>query len=479
MIQYCINITLCSGLLFFLYKVLLENEKMHVFKRFYLLFSLVLSLIAPLITISFYIPAENTVIEYISREPVDLVASHPLSSASEESNILVFVVVLAYMAGAALGLFRFMSNIYYFFAVRGKAETVPFNEAKLVLVEKGIIPHSFLSNIYLNKKAYLDGHIENEILTHELAHVKQFHSIDVLLAQLIQCIFWFNPIFCFYTKAIQLNHEFLADESVIRSNTNQLLYQQLLLSKASDKERFSLASPFNYQIIKKRLVMIAKNTSPKVVVFKQLVLIPLFILTLFLFVQKETVAQKVEAGQTKKEVPSSASGASAELMNEYKTIVDRHESKNPKGYPEYSAFSEAEKDRLFTIFQMMTKEQQNKQNIIFRPNVQYPGKTTPTQAQLKAWLNPKIYGVWIGDKRIKNDELKNYKPSDFSYVAVSPLTKTAINYGKHYYQVNLMTNSEFAQKTKGWEAEPAFMLSIRNGLLHHGGKGYTLSRSPK
>jgi hypothetical protein len=166
-------------------------------------------------------------------------------------------------------------------------------------------------------------------------------------------------------------------------------------------------------------------------------------------------------------------------MNEYKDIVAKHETNNPKGYPEYSAFSEAEKERLLTIFQMMSKEQQSNQNILFRPNFQFPKKTSPTQAQLNAWLNSKIYGVWIGDKRIKNGELKNYKPSDFSYVGVSPLTKTAINYGKHYYQVNLMTNSEFEQWAKEWKAEPAFSLSIRNGLLHFDGNRYMLSRTPK
>jgi hypothetical protein len=225
--------------------------------------------------------------------------------------------------------------------------------------------------------------------------------------------------------------------------------------------------------------MITKKTSSRILIAKQLVSIPLFVLTLFLFVQKETLAQKADPQQAKKELPSTTSGVSSALVGEYQAIVAKHETKNSKGFPEYSAFSEEETKRLLTIFQMMSKEQQKEQNIIFRTKVQYPGKTSPTQAQLKAWLNSKIYGVWIGNRRIKNDELKNYKPSDFSYVNVSPLTKTAKNYGKHYYQVNLMTNGEFEQKTKEWEAEPAFMLSVRNGLLHFGGNGYMLSRNPK
>jgi hypothetical protein len=479
MIQYCINTIICSGLLFLVYKFLLEKEKMHAFNRFYLLCSIAISIIAPLLTITISYPVQQQhALQYIYTEPLDLIVQPSSALAREENNQWLILGALGYTAGLAISLFRFIKKIFYFFRKANKAELLLFNRARLVLVKEDVIPHSFLNFIFLNGKAFKDGKVQNEILVHELTHVKQLHSLDVLFSQLVQCIFWFNPIFCFYMKAIQLNHEFLADNAAVNSTNDSPSYQRLLINTASGKQ-LSLASQFNYSIIKKRLVMISKTTSPLIIFLKQLITVPLLIICLVLFVQKETLAQEVKTAQTSREVPSTASGASLELTNEYKAIIDKHETKNPKGYPEYSPFSEQEKERLLTIFQMMSKEQQKEQNIIFRPKFMYLKKNTPTQVQLNSWLDPKNYGVWIGNRRINNNELANYKPSDFSYVFVSRLMKTAKNYGKHVFQVDLMTNNEFEQKMKELEAEPPFLLSIRNGKLNFDNDRSWLIRSIK
>jgi hypothetical protein len=125
----------------------------------------------------------------------------------------------------------------------------------------------------------------------------------------------------------------------------------------------------------------------------------------------------------------------------------------------------------------MTKEQQNKQNVFFRPKHLYLTKSPPTQKQLQAWADSKTYGVWIGDRRVMNDELVNFKPSDFSWFNVSRLTKTAKNYGKHIYQVSLMTNSVFAQTINEWNAIPDYVLGVRNGKLNFDGNRYMIMRS--
>jgi bla regulator protein blaR1 len=81
----------------------------------------------------------------------------------------------------------------------------------------------------------------------------------------------------------------------------------------------------------------------------------------------------------------------------------------------------------------------------------------PTAAQFEKWKNSNVYGVWLNDKRIKNEELNKYTEVDFSYYNVSKLSKNAINYGKHYYQVTLMTNAhydEYVINQKAKENEP-------------------------
>jgi len=66
--------------------------------------------------------------------------------------------------------------------------------------------------------------------------------------------------------------------------------------------------------------------------------------------------------------------------------------------------------------------------------------------ELKSWADSKMYGVWIDANRISNDDLERYKPSDFGWYNVSKLTKTAVNYGKHYFQVSLYTQKYYDEK---------------------------------
>lgn len=75
--------------------------------------------------------------------------------------------------------------------------------------------------------------------------------------------------------------------------------------------------------------------------------------------------------------------------------------------------------------------------------VLYFEKEVPTTAQMKKWEDSKMYGVWLNNKRIANSQLSKYKASDIANYFTSKLAKNAINYGKHYYQINLMTNDYY------------------------------------
>jgi beta-lactamase regulating signal transducer with metallopeptidase domain len=464
MIQYGLNIIICSGLLFLLYKVLLENEKMHVFKRFYLLFSVLLSLIAPLITISFSsAPDHNIALQYLSKEPVDFIISEPLAPVKDDKNVMLLLPIIIYLLGLALALFRFFKKLSCFIIKTTKNEQLLFSQARLVLVDKEIIPHSFLNKIFLSASAYKNNKIESEIIAHELAHVKQQHSLDILFTRLIQCFYWFNPFFIFYARAIQLNHEFLADEAVVRSSKDPVSYQYLLINSPSMKSHFSLASQFNYSIIKKRLVMIARTTSRQKLVIKALVAICLFAGAGLLFASKETAAQVATPPIQKKEVPSTKEGASPQMINEYEAIVDRYRVADAQGSTRFKDFpnlSEPEKKRLWEIYQMMTKEQQEKQELGFRPKPPIMQKIYPTNVQLKEWVDAKKYFVRINGYRVKNSQLNNYQASDFNYYEFYKPNKGSTDYGKYYAQVNLITKESYAKYVEYWEKEPPFLLVV-------------------
>ncbi|MEO7046986.1 MAG: M56 family metallopeptidase [Ferruginibacter sp.] len=448
MITYFIKIILCSGLFVSIYKILLENERMHRFNRFYLLASLVCSFIIPFITFTQYVQPlpvlENVLTNTIS------VSGHTNTQqiiSHSEINYQLIIALTIYVTITTLLLFRFAFNLRSVLQRVATNPTIPFKKSKLILIKQSITPHSFLGYIFINTEDYKNGNIEKEILLHEFAHVQQKHSWDILFIEIIQIVFWFNPFVFLYRKALLLNHEFLADEAVINKYNDVSAYQYLLLEKASYQSSSFITSQFNYSITKKTLLMMTKTKSLKNALCKQLAIIPVLGIALFFFSTK-TIAQETRnfVSLKKTETPSTKEGITKEQLAEYETIVSK--AKTDKGPRAWNKFSDADKSRLQTLFLLMSKEQQAQQIVVFVPAPPPAPKSTPTKKQLNAWKDSKIYGVWINEKRVSNSKLEKYINTDFSQFFVSKLEKNAINYGKHYYQVGLMTNEYYANYYK-------------------------------
>jgi bla regulator protein blaR1 len=280
-----------------------------------------------------------------------------------------------------------------------------------------------------------------------------------LLLELVQVFCWFNPVLIFYRKAIRLNHEFLADEQVVNTCDNVAVYQHILIDKATGQSSSVLASQFNYLITKKRLIMMTKTTSPVKAICMKIAIVPLLVVSVIMF-STRTRAQNTKDTLTppRAEVQSTTEGVADDLLKEYEGIVNK--AKDEKGRINYDKFSVADKARLEVIFLSMSKEQQKKQRVLFRPVPPPLSKVTPTATQVESWKDARMYGLWINEKRVSNAVLNNYKNTDFAHVFVSKLTTQAVNYGKHYYQVDLMTieyyntyyKQAMAQKGKNYMA---------------------------
>jgi TonB family protein len=302
MTTYIFKTILCSAILILIYYLVLEREKIYRFNRFYLLFSIVFSLIVPLITIK--IRQAVSLIPETVYQPVgsiqDTFSQQTLPSVNESITpgnifLLVYITVTLFL------LCRFIINIFVLFTKIRNNDTFPYHGAKLVLIKDNHVPHSFLNYVFIYKEDYDKGNIEKEIFSHEMAHVKQRHSIDILLIEFITLFAWINPLLFIYRKAIQLNHEFLADEFVVNTFTSPRDYQLLLLDKARKPSVLVLSSSFNYLQTKKRIIMMSKKTSLRIAILKQIALIPVIVITGFLF------ATKVIAQDSKKTVQKQAS----------------------------------------------------------------------------------------------------------------------------------------------------------------------------
>ncbi|MDI6047211.1 M56 family metallopeptidase [Flavobacterium yafengii] len=299
MSDFLIKSTITLFVLLAVYYLFLEKEKIHVFNRFYLLFSLVFSMILPFITIE--------VIQEIAQptvNPANIQIAQGSTLVLEETNYLAIGLWSLYGLVTLILAIRFISNIIKISSKMKSNTPIDYKNAKLILVPEKTLPHTFLNTIFINETEYNNRQIEAELYTHELTHVSQKHTLDILFIEILKTVFWFNPIFIFYKKAIQLNHEFLADEKVVTSYNNVPFYQSLLLSKANENQTFYLASNLNYLITKKRLLMMTKTTSKTEALLKKAILMPIVATLLFLLcikvvaqetnVKKETTPKKSE-----------------------------------------------------------------------------------------------------------------------------------------------------------------------------------------
>eukprot|EP01093_Parvamoeba_rugata_P018323 TRINITY_DN77_c0_g1_i2.p1 TRINITY_DN77_c0_g1~~TRINITY_DN77_c0_g1_i2.p1 ORF type:complete len:688 (+),score=103.43 TRINITY_DN77_c0_g1_i2:1639-3702(+) len=289
MIIFLLKSTACMAIFLTFYKVLLENESMHQFKRFFLIAALVSSFIIPSIVFT----------EYIEIEPSD-VSTQVLAIEQniENQNIAKEVAQsplnwsLALWTIYGIGVvgfgFRFIRHLIQLWSRIRNNPKLKQNSITNVLLKQQLPPHTFFNFIFLNKHKFETKSIPNSVLLHEETHALQKHSLDVLLIEFLQVLFWFNPVIYFFKKSIKLNHEFLADSAVLKNNEDQLNYQHTLLSYLSNgnynvHQSVGIANAINYSSIKKRFIIMKKQTSKKGFLIRSLLLLPLLAIMLYSF----------------------------------------------------------------------------------------------------------------------------------------------------------------------------------------------------
>src|SRR5690606_6826913 len=259
------------------YHFVLQREKMFRFNRFYLLATLVLSFSIPFMELGireFYTPNFQEFIPLIQQSRIHEIpensrvylASVPIENLVETPKtiptfswieILGAIGVLISLAF----LVRFVLNLWKINRLANENEKVQKEGFILVKINRNVSPFSFFHYLFASKQEVENENLRSEIFYHELAHIRQKHSWDVVFIEFLLIFFWFNPFLYIYRKSIRTNHEFLADEEVLNHDFDTLAYQQLLLEKIPVKSQTSLSSSFNYLVTKKRLIMMTKQTS--------------------------------------------------------------------------------------------------------------------------------------------------------------------------------------------------------------------------
>jgi TonB family protein len=301
--------------MFGLYWFLLRQEKLFVFNRFFLLFAILFSLIIPFISIPVNlwnneVPRNITSVlntnipEIITEQNPTTFNLYPSSSQVLRSQIdISMIFMFLYFSGVFLFLFRFLRNIYYISRQIEISEKINYLGKRIALINHQINPYCFFNTIFVNKQDYLNNKIEKELLSHELEHIKQSHSIDVILVELIQILYWFNPILYLYNRAVRINHEYMADNDVVQSSLDIQSYSDKLINFISCNKNVPLTAGFNQSLTRKRLLMLTKSKPNKINVGIRIFLIVNLIAVFFLLMSfKNSTAQSVTS-MTSNNVP--------------------------------------------------------------------------------------------------------------------------------------------------------------------------------
>ena len=304
---YILKSAACLAVFYLFYKLLMSRDTFHRFNRFALLGLLVLSSLLPLVEVSVNRPApvHETM---LTLEQLLLLADVQAEGeiVSQPTTALwVRVALLVYLAGIVFFAVRNLWSLGRLGVLlrRGRLERLAdwlpgrVENVRLVVHNRDIAPFSWMRYIVLSRKDLEEN--GREILIHELAHIRNHHSWDLLLADLCIFVQWFNPAAWLLKQELQTIHEYEADDTVLREGVDAKKYQMLLIKKAVGTRLYSMANSFNHSSLKKRITMMLKEKSNPWARVKYLYVLPLAALAVSAFARPEVSAVADELSSAK------------------------------------------------------------------------------------------------------------------------------------------------------------------------------------
>ena len=287
MLQYSLEVGICWAILYLVYIAFLKRETFFFVNRWYLLGSLVLGLIIPVLrmiptAIQEEVYIVNEALHFISAGP-ELIASN-IASPTPEKVVFISLstlLLVVYCIGHLFFGLRFVRGISRIFKLYTSGQKTNKETFTLVETNEFHLPFSFLNCVFFSKELPLNDDVE-KILKHELTHIESWHTLDILFIEFLQVVFWFNPLIYLYKKAIKDSHEYIADATVLE-DTSQKIYGQILLRQSQSGLQISLANHFFQSHIKKRIKMMTQKKSKRPALLKYLVALPMILLLAILF----------------------------------------------------------------------------------------------------------------------------------------------------------------------------------------------------
>ncbi|CAM4331348.1 M56 family metallopeptidase [Gillisia hiemivivida] len=303
--SYIIQVILFQLAFLLVYEFLLKKETFFNHNRAYLLLTPVLAFLLPIINIemlSGFVPQES--VSSISRfwlpevyigDATQNIQQLPALVLSEKSNSFNWIAII-YAIGtiASIGIIgKKLFNLRKLFKFNVISEVKSF---RIIEIPSSNVACTFNKTIFLGED--LSKSERDQIVAHEIIHVQQKHSYDLVFFEILKILFWFNPLIYIYQNRIAALHEFIADSNVVKTIEKRSYYEQLLNTAFNTQNISFINQFFNHSLIKKRIVMLQKSKSKTIAKFKYLVILPLMLMMLTIVSCTQDDSQSIESDGT-------------------------------------------------------------------------------------------------------------------------------------------------------------------------------------
>ncbi|MDR3651484.1 MAG: TonB family protein [Paludibacter sp.] len=271
-LMYFLKVNIAIALFYIFYRLFFAGDTFWKTRRYYLVFSVFLSAVYPLISLSGWLekqePMQAIMANYVQLQGIT-VNSKPTSNFTVENILLALYALVSLVL-----LVRMVVQLGSILRWKMRGETLLLQGTKVVKIETKITPFSFFHAIFINPTLHTELETK-QILTHELTHARQLHSLDVLLSEILTIVCWFNPAAWMLKREIRQNLEFLADNNVLESGFDSKNYQYHLLQLSYQVPNVTLVNKFNVLPLKKRIIMMNQQKTNKAGLLKYSLIVPL------------------------------------------------------------------------------------------------------------------------------------------------------------------------------------------------------------
>ncbi|MGE5522051.1 MAG: N-acetylmuramoyl-L-alanine amidase, partial [Candidatus Dadabacteria bacterium] len=327
--SYLLKVIACSGLLFLYYHLALRNKLFHQWNRFYLLSAAILSLIIPVVQITISHSMEEKgapiqllkVVESANSYLDDVtVGSHSAATPGTIALVVYAIISVFLLLSLIISLVKIIS-----IAKRYGARVIM--NVKFINTDVAGTPFSFFRYIFWNESIDLQSENGQRIFEHELVHVKEKHTIDKIMMEVLIILFWCNPFFWLMRQELKMIHEFIADQKAVGEH-GAAAFAAMVLQASYSKQFHSITNQFFQTSIKRRLQMITKIQNPKLSYFSRIIALPIIAILVLAFTLRTKELSFIKLEKT------------------FTVVVDAGHGFNPNGTPNGVRINDLTEDDL-------------------------------------------------------------------------------------------------------------------------------------